>query len=622
MGWLSIGIFICASFSYFIDADFNCTQAPDSDMEQTCHMLQEWDSAARKAIRKRQVFRGNVGAPGVAGFQPANPPRFAPSAQGCMNIACICPYMGGRMANGCILPNGQPYLMSYRKEYRMMSDNERMRWHNAMMQLKRSGEYDRLSVMHRQVGSASGAHSGPGFLPWHREYMKRMEIALRLIDPGISMPYWDSVLESYLPDPRDSIMFSPQFMGMTDASGQLVSGPFAGFRTLEGRPNIIRRMATEGKMFTEQNINNLMTQNDIVSVMAFTAPQGGCPFRPYFGALEYTHASIHLWMGGDMKPPSTSANDPIFFLHHTFVDFIWEMWRQNHQNRFTRESQYPPDIAQCANAQHFSYAQMRPWDKINRDGLSNAYTDNLYHYAPRPTCNRNNAQCGSPYLFCDTRGNPHCVAKIKPGGLCRGFEGLDACYMGSCVAGWCRGGEQFQQPAQTTALIPQQPAIQPQQPAAQAATTARPAVAAATPRPPAATPRPAATPQSNCYNEDPCCAQWSRQNECRTNTAYMNRYCRKSCGFCTNPSDNQRGCHDRHLSCGFWRSQNFCTRRRQWMAENCQASCGWCNLNEAQLCQHVARMSRRIRRDNSRFWEQQNDEPIDDVDEFMLDYGR
>lgn len=55
-------------------------------------MLQEWDSAARKAIRKRQAF--NAGAPGVQGFSPSNPPRFAPSAQGCMNIACICPYMG------------------------------------------------------------------------------------------------------------------------------------------------------------------------------------------------------------------------------------------------------------------------------------------------------------------------------------------------------------------------------------------------------------------------------------------------------------------------------------------------------------------------------------------------
>lgn len=104
-------------------------------------------------------------------------------------------------------------------------------------------------------------------------------------------------------------------------------------------------------------------------MLAYTAPQTGCPFRPNFGAIEYTHSSIHLWIGGDMKPPSTSANDPIFFLHHCFVDFIWEMWRQARQNRLVREQAYPPDIGTCANSQHFSYAQMRPWDKINRDGI-------------------------------------------------------------------------------------------------------------------------------------------------------------------------------------------------------------------------------------------------------------
>ncbi|CAJ0598669.1 unnamed protein product [Cylicocyclus nassatus] len=269
------------------------------------------------------------------------------------------------------------------------------------------------------------------------------------------------------------------------------------------------------------------------------------------------------------------------------------MWRQSRQNRFAREKAYPPDIGTCANSQHFSYAQMRPWDKQNRDGLANEYTDNLYRYAPRPTCTRQNPNCGSPYLFCDTRGNPHCVAKIKPNGLCRGFEGFDACWQGACISSWCRPGRAPQlaeQPQTTTALqnLQQRNTLQPIQPV-QPLQTVQPS-----------TPRPQPTPvvpintvaNSNCYNDDPCCDLWAQQGECRMNVAYMNRYCRRSCRICSNPTDNRMGCHDRHISCAFWRAQNYCTRRRQWMSENCQASCGWCAMSRQQLCASVAFMSR------------------------------
>lgn len=64
----------------------------------------------------------------------------------------------------------------------------------------------------------------------------------------------------------------------------------------------------------------------------------GCPFPVNFGALEYSHSNVHLWIGGHMKPPEQATSDPVFFALHSFVDFIWEFWRQNVQPRWARET--------------------------------------------------------------------------------------------------------------------------------------------------------------------------------------------------------------------------------------------------------------------------------------------
>lgn len=53
--------------------------------------------------------------------------------------------------NECILEDGQLFTMAYRKEYRMLSEEERIRYHNAMAILKRSGEFDRMCVEHFNV---------------------------------------------------------------------------------------------------------------------------------------------------------------------------------------------------------------------------------------------------------------------------------------------------------------------------------------------------------------------------------------------------------------------------------------------------------------------------------------
>lgn len=75
--------------------------------------------------------------PGMAKGMAA---EFAPIASNiyqCMDLACLCSYLRGT-ANGagCTLPNGQPLQKSLRKEYRMLTDDERNRLHAAFRGLK------------------------------------------------------------------------------------------------------------------------------------------------------------------------------------------------------------------------------------------------------------------------------------------------------------------------------------------------------------------------------------------------------------------------------------------------------------------------------------------------------
>ncbi|CAK5062682.1 unnamed protein product [Meloidogyne enterolobii] len=132
------------------------------------------------------------------------------------------------------------------------------------------------------------------------------------------------------------------------------------------------------------------------------------------------------------------------------------MWRYKNQNRTERESQYPPDnqvknkeiykinlkTKECASDDHYANATMEPFNNlVNIDALKNVYTDLLYEYATRPNCD-NITDCGSKYLFCHrSHGKPECVAKIKIGGNCTGFEKEDICMHGYCKNGICLAKE-------------------------------------------------------------------------------------------------------------------------------------------------------------------------------------
>uniref|UniRef100_A0A914LA40 Tyrosinase copper-binding domain-containing protein n=1 Tax=Meloidogyne incognita TaxID=6306 RepID=A0A914LA40_MELIC len=214
-----------------------------------------------------------------------------------------------------------------------------------------------------------------------------------------------------------------KFFGTTNNEGYVTTGFFAPWETLEGNKYISREVGVLSRCTTEYDVDWTLSQTNVDNVLAYMYPNKGCPYSVNWEWLEYTHARTHKCVGGDMSYLETSANEILFPLFHCFVDSVFEEWRQTKQNRTQRANDYPENLPACSPACHSRNATMTQFPNLkNIDGLNNAYTDNMYEYAARSTCDATK-DCESEYLFCDRSNDaPICVSKARPGGHCGGFS--------------------------------------------------------------------------------------------------------------------------------------------------------------------------------------------------------
>lgn len=217
----------------------------------------------------------------------------------------------------------------------------------------------------------------------------RFEEALRLINPRLSLPYWDSTLDNDMENPVNSIIWTVPFLGNGD--GFVTSGAFANWQTPVGP--LTRNIGGGSSLFSKENIRRILTRCRTREISDPTA-------QPSFN-LEIFHGGPHNWVGGLMSGLNTAAHDPVFFLHHAFVDYVWEMFRIR-QARFCRvnpSTDYPMTMG--------LHAAERPMDGLppyrNIDGYMSYWTRFWYRYESAPRCSRFRPFCGTPYLRCDIR---------------------------------------------------------------------------------------------------------------------------------------------------------------------------------------------------------------------------
>ncbi|MBI3870519.1 MAG: tyrosinase family protein [Verrucomicrobia bacterium] len=209
-------------------------------------------------------------------------------------------------------------------------------WHQvAMMTMTPTSQNER-----------NAAHSGPVFPAWHRFMLRQLELNLQraLQDPAFGLPYWDWAADGDLTPSKQkkSKIWAADCMGNTGSP--ISKGPFV-FKASNPQSFRVRIDADSSNQLRQVNrglrraigagATTLPRRSDTSTALK-TTPYDLPPWDRSSGGFRnflegwaqnpvVMHNRVHVWVGGDMLPP-TSPNDPVFFLNHCNVDRIWEAW--------------------------------------------------------------------------------------------------------------------------------------------------------------------------------------------------------------------------------------------------------------------------------------------------------
>ncbi|OWF55157.1 tyrosinase-like protein 1 [Mizuhopecten yessoensis] len=239
--------------------------------------------------------------------------------------------------------------------------------------------YDAISDIHMPPLILLAAHIGPNFLGWHRVYLLLLEEAL-----GVPIPYWDSRLDYDMTEPTDSILWTPEFFGQ--GFGVVDNGPFAGWITPQGI-NLIRNIGNDGSLITDEQVQGILAQGSHYEVVE--------PIPRL--SIERVHDGPHVWVDGQLSALATAPQEPVFFMHHAFVDYIWYLFRNSLRVEYPGiDPQF--DYPLKGNVLHAPNAQMIPFNNLRNIQGYNNFFESRTIYAPSPSC----PDCSnSPYLVCN-----------------------------------------------------------------------------------------------------------------------------------------------------------------------------------------------------------------------------
>ncbi len=237
-----------------------------------------------------------------------------------------------------------------------------------------------------------------------------METAL-----GTPLPYWESPIDFDMEEPTLSILWTERYFG--NGIGMVETGPFANFDTPLGP--LFRNIGSDGMLMNRTLVKLIFTKENLSQIVEPTADP--------FTSLEGQHNGVHVWVDGLMNNIEWSPHDPVFFRHHAYIDFVWELFRVLQVSRGVDPSQDTVEPPPFVTFQLPDDPAVGLLGYYNSDGYSHRIAKMVFYAAsPKcPTCAHSND------LYCDRNGGNICMCKEADP---RAYEGTRQEAYGAAVA--------------------------------------------------------------------------------------------------------------------------------------------------------------------------------------------
>jgi tyrosinase len=168
-------------------------------------------------------------------------------------------------------------------------------------------------------------HRTYDFLPWHRVYLFFFErIIENVVGEPFGLPYWNYLDTRF----RD---FPPPFRPARESDGSDNPLFYPDRSPLCRDPNDASVPAAEKPLIRDQDLNwptaaeqRFLERGDVLGL------DRGFSFQLESAPHDQVHGRIGIVVGATpfgMATPALAARDPIFYLHHSNLDRLWEWWR-------------------------------------------------------------------------------------------------------------------------------------------------------------------------------------------------------------------------------------------------------------------------------------------------------